>query len=110
MAQSGIVMVNGNPGQQPDPDPTPPAPGSGWSILIDIMRECTRNLLGVFVVMAGFYLLYHFVEITPQVDREKIILLVVGYLGGFMSGALLFYFGAQMRSALAQFQKDSQGK
>ena len=93
-----------------DPDAPPMPPGSGWSILIDLMRELTRNLLGIFVVVAGFYLLYHFVEITPQIDREKIILLVVGYLGGFMSGALLFYFGAQMRSALAQFQKDQQGK
>ena len=68
---------------------------------IDLIREFTRNLIGMGSVWGVLYMLYKFVQMAQ--NKENIMLLVIGYLGGFLTGVATWYFGGAMRSAMAQF-------
>ena len=67
---------------------------------VDLIRELTRNMIGLIAVPGILYMLYRFVEMSPADDRMNIMLLVIGYLGGLATGITTYYFGGAMRSAV----------
>ena len=90
--------------QPPPPDdPLPAPPGSSASVAIDLFREITRNVIAIGVVGGGGLMLFKFVEMS--VNKENIMMLVIGLIGGFISGTLTWFFGGAMRSALAALQQ-----
>ena len=66
---------------------------------IDIIREISRGIIGLGVTAGGLYLLWAFVVMSPPDERTQIMLLIIGFLGGFMTGIATWYFGGAMRSA-----------
>ena len=79
------------------------------SVKIDIIREVTRNLIGVIVIPGIIYLLYKFVEMSPPDDRLNVMLLVIGYMGGLVTGISTWYFGGAMRSAVRDAIQTAKG-
>ena len=71
-----------------------------WAVVVDIIREVCRNFLGLGVVAAVLYMMYQFVLVTPAEERMQVMLLVIGWIGGFASGIGTWYFGGAMRSAM----------
>ena len=105
-------MANGDPVvENPKEDPVVETrsdqvhPGFWW---IDLIREITRNLIGGGAIAGSFYILYRFVMDTPVDERLQVMLLVIGWLGGFVSGIGTWYFGSSMRSATQQAQQAQQ--
>jgi hypothetical protein len=76
---------------------------------IDLIREITRNLIGLMVIPGIIYLLYRFVEMTPDEDKMNVMLLVIGYMGGLVTGISTWYFGGAMRSAIQEALKNTKG-
>jgi len=72
------------------------------SMRVDLIREITRNFIGAIVIPGIIYLLYKFVEMSPPDDRLNVMLLVIGYMGGLVTGISTWYFGGAMRSAVQQ--------
>ena len=93
-------MANSDPAVNGSSDPTPTDPilsGKYW--WIDLIREITRNVVGAGAIGFILYMLRDFVIISPEDDRMQVMLLIIGYLGGFMTGIATWYFGGAMRSA-----------
>jgi hypothetical protein len=84
-------------------------PGSTATVLVEVIREVTRNIMGLGIVGGGYWMFYKFVVMASDKDKVQIILLIIGYLGGFLSGAMTWYFGGAMRSALAALQQQAKG-
>ena len=92
------------------PNGQPPLPpGSKATVAIELMREITRNFLGLFTVVAAYVMLFLFVWMMDSTAREKIILLVVGNIITLATGTMTWYFGGAMRSALAALQERMKG-
>jgi hypothetical protein len=102
MPESDLQTTQATSGLPPTPELLP---GSTATIVIEVIRESVRNLIGIFTVVGGYYLLYKFV--TMANDKEKIMLLVIGYMGGYLTGTLTWYFGSAMRSALTALQQQA---
>jgi len=79
------------------------------SMRIDLIREITRNLIGVLVIPGIIYLLYRFVEMSPGEDRPQVMFLVIGYMGGLVTGISTWYFGGAMRSAVRDALQTAKG-
>jgi hypothetical protein len=75
---------------------------------IDLFREICRNILGITATLGILWMLYKFVEMAPLDDKMNVMLLVIGYLGGLVTGITTWYFGGAMRSAVAAALKGGQ--
>jgi hypothetical protein len=76
---------------------------------IDFIREITRNVIGAMVIPGIIYLLYRFVQMAPDEDKMNVMLLVIGYMGGLVTGISTWYFGGAMKSAVQQALTQTKG-
>lgn len=79
------------------------------SMTIDLIREITRNLIGFMVIPGIIFLLYKFVDMAPDEDKMNVMLLVIGYMGGLVTGISTWYFGGAMRSAIQSAIQQTKG-
>jgi hypothetical protein len=76
---------------------------------VDMIREITRNLIGLMMVPGIVYLMYKFVEMAQPDEKMQVMMLVIGYLGGLATGVCTWYFGGAMRSAVQQAIDQARG-